>query len=99
MLRLKEARQKRVGLQQSFAGQTNLIRSQFGKAFLNQRTKAIAKFVANVNIELPAEVIDVELAGFQLQDQLANEPLMIGNRKRAVQRKLTGVEFGDVLFP
>src|SRR6185295_6952300 len=87
-LRLKEPMQQRIDTQQSIAVQRNSIPLNLGHAFFNQRRKLRGEFLADVFAEFPAEISGVNLPRLELENHFANQLLMIGDRQRAVKRKL-----------
>src|SRR5438067_938894 len=91
MLGLEEARQQRIGAEQALAGQADVVAVDFGEAFGDEGVEGLGEFLADGDAELLAEVRRVELASLDLEDQLADEPLMIADRQRPVDRQLAAI--------
>src|SRR4051812_5214585 len=99
MFWLKEAGEERVGLKQPAARETNVVPMHLGKTLAHQRMEAFCEFLPDLDAELIAEVSRFQLPGLDLQDHLANEPLVIGDRQRAMNRQLPALQHLHVLLP
>src|SRR3569623_2489741 len=77
MLGLEERRQQAIDAQQSRAGECNAVTVDREEIVGGVFLPYLAPVVDDLDTELVAEVAGVELAGLQVQDQLAHQQLML----------------------
>src|SRR5688572_23524922 len=100
MLRLEEPREQRVDLEQPGARQSNRVTvNRLDEAVDDERVERLAERLADIDAKLSAEVPGVELSGLHQEDHLTDEPLVVGDGQRPVQRKLARIQLGEVLLP
>ena len=55
--------------------------------------------IENIDVKLRLKILAVQVASFQLQDQLAYQLLVLGRTEGTVQRQLACFERAAVVFP
>src|SRR5689334_12532231 len=99
MLRFEEPRQQRIHSEEPVARQAELVATDARDTLADERVEAVPEIVEDVRLELPPEIPRVEPPRLELQDHLADQPLVVAHRQRAVDRQFTSVERRDVVFP
>src|SRR5690554_4360262 len=85
VLRLEEFGQQAVHAQQAFAAQPDPVRLHRGESLLSELLELRRKAHTGIEAELLREVFRPDTAELHLEDELANHPLFVLRRQRAVQ--------------
>src|SRR3954463_10120805 len=96
MLRLEEAREQRVHPEQASAAEPDRVAVDRGVVLVGQRLPRVAELPRDLDAELVAEIRRVELPGLQLQDHLADQPLVVVHGQGAVDREFPLLELLEI---
>src|SRR5207245_4580449 len=88
--------QQPVHLKQPFAIEQHLIAFDGKEAPVFQSLQRFGETSFRIDAELISEIREAEVAEFELQNKLANQPLVVGRRERAVDRQLALMNLRDV---
>src|SRR2546425_12987742 len=95
MLRQKELVQQAVHLQESFAVQQHLIAFDVQKSPVLQSPQRFGETFLRIHAKFVFEIRQAQMAELELQNELANEPLVVVRSQRPVNRQFTGVQAAD----
>ena len=69
-----------------------------GEAPIANALERLGKAFSRINAEFLSKIFAAHAPELELQNELANEPLIVGRRQRAIDRQLARVHRADVRF-